>query len=331
MIIKNYELNKEKNLNFSLYLLYGKNEGLKNKVVKENLIGNSKALIQKYEEKEVLDNKEKIISELINKSFFDEEKIFIISRVSEKIIGFILEILEKKISDSKIILKTGILEKKSKLRLLFEKGNNMACVPFYPDELRILFQIANDFFKNKNIPISPELINLIVDRCSGDRMNLDNQLNKISLFMNGETKINYEQIAILTNLSENFSVSDLIENCLLKNSKKTSKILNENSYSSDECMLIIRTLLQKSKRILNLREIYEDTKNLDKTISIYKPPIFWKEKDYVKKQILEWGVDDIKKLIYKINDVELLIKNNSINSINILYDFLYSLSRQTNN
>ncbi len=331
MIIKKHELNNLNNLKISIYLLYGKNDGLKNKVIEENILGKSQPLVQRYEEKEILENKDQLISELINKSFFDSEKVFIISRISTKIIEFVSEILEKKLSECKIILIAGTLEKKSNLRSFFEMDKRLACIPFYPDELKTLFHIAKDFFKTKDVSISPELINLIVDRCAGDRINLHNELNKISLFMKDEKKITYEQIAIITNLSENYSVSELIENCLLRNSKKTSKILNENSYSSEDCILIIRTLLQKSKRILNLREIYDKTKNIDQTIDSYKPSIFWKEKEAVKKQMIEWNKNEIKKLIFNINKVEMLIKNNSLSSMNILYDFLHSFGRQINN
>ena len=103
MIIKKHELNNLKNLNTSIYLLYGKNDGLKSKVIEENILGKSQPLVQRYEEKEILENKDQLISELINKSFFDSEKIFIVSRVSTKIIEFVSEILEKKLSECKII------------------------------------------------------------------------------------------------------------------------------------------------------------------------------------------------------------------------------------
>ena len=191
--------------------------------------------------------------------------------------------------------------------------------------------IANIFFKKLKIPISREAINLIVERCNGDRKNLNNELEKIKNYLNGKSKISIDEIKFLTNLAENFSISELADNCLSKNTNKIIKILNENNFSSEDCIQIARTLLLKSKRVLKLKSECDEGKNIDIVISNYKPPIFWKDKKIVKNQILTWEKNDAENLINKINDIELLIKKNSANSLNIISDFILNTSNKTNN
>ena len=331
MIIKNFELEKIKKSNLFLYLLYGQNEGLKKHVIENCFIKNFKGLIEKYDEKEVIENQDEIHSKIFNKSFFEKEKIILISRTSDKIVNFIERILEKNVSDIKIICLSEILEKKSKLRNLFEKENNLVVIPVYPDDNKTLFTIASNFFKNEKKIISNETINIIVEKSNGDRGNLQNELNKILIFSKDRDKIKQEDIEKLVNLTENFSVSELTDNCLSKNLKRTVKILNENKFNSEDCMLIIRTLLNKSKRIMNLREKFDQTKNLEKTLGSYRPPIFWKDKDLVKKQVINWDLNSVKKLIFKIAEIEILLKKNNYNSLNILYDFIISTSQTSNN
>ena len=187
-------------------------------------------------------------------------------------------------------------------------------------------------FKNNKISISQEIVSLIVDRSSGDRINLNNELNKISLFLLNKEKINIDDVIKLTNLAENYSISELADNCLSKNTNKINKIFNENIFSVDDCILIIRTLLLKTKRLLEIKKINNSNKNIEQIISNFKPPIFWKDKEIVKNQILNWSLKDIEKLIYKINDTELLVKKNSLNSLNIISDFLLSNAlKKTNN
>ena len=134
--------------------------------------------------------------------------------------------------------------------------------------------------------------------------------------------INIEDISRLSNLADNYSVFQLTDNYLAKNSKKVSNILNENNFSYEDCSLIIRTLLNRSKRLLKLITLYEANGSVDMAISSYKPPIFWKEKEVVKKQINSWSIGEIKKIIYRISDLEILIKKNSANSINFVSDFV---------
>ena len=330
MIIKSYEINKINLKKNNVYLLYGENEGFKNKVINDTFKKFSKN-IYRYDEKEILNNKENFFNKILSKSFFETEKLIIILRSTDKIVNIIEEIIEKNIEDTKIILLANILEKKSKLRMLFEKNKNIVCVPFYADNFQTLNNIANTYFREKKIPISQETINILVARSRGDRLNLNNEIIKIENFTKSKKIINVDDILKLTNLAENYSVNELVDSCLAKNSKKTINILNENNYSTEDCILIIKTFLIKAKRLNKLKSQTKENENIDQLITSFKPPIFWKDKEIIKEQIKNWTLKKVENLIYKINEIELLIKKNSSNSINILFDFIITQSNKTNN
>ena len=328
MIIKSFELTKiNNNYQCSLFLLYGQNEGFKNDVIKKYFIDKFKEGIFRYDEKEILDNKTDFFNGIFSKSFFEEKKLFIISRATDKLSDIIEEILEKKIKDVKIVLNSAVLEKKSKLRKLFEKNKDIICIPFYEDNIQTLSTIARDFFKLNKIPISQETINLLIERSRGNRGNLKNELNKIESYTKTHKNINSEEILKLTNLAENYEVSELLDNCLSKNSKKTINILNENNFSIEDCIFIIRSFSIKLKRLYKIHKDYQKNKNLDSIISSYKPPIFWKDKNAIKTQINKSGLINIEDMIFKTNDIELLIKKNSDNAVNILSDFIINTSK----
>ena len=322
MIIKSFELDKIKSSKKKLILIYGLNQGYKNQVIKNLFEKLFEGEILRYDENEILNNHEEFISNLMNRSLFDDNKLIIISRGSDKIVKFINEIIERNIEKIKIIINSDNLEKKSKLRNLFEKEKDLVCIPFYEDNDKSLNIIAQNFFKQKNIKVSQEIINLLIGRSRGDRGNLDNELNKIENLSITKKNIDIEDILKLTNLSENYSVFELAENYLAKNKKQVSKILNENNFANEECILILRTILNRSKRLLRLKESQNETKDIDLTISSFRPPIFWKEKDVVKKQIQSWSDNEVKEMIYKINELEILIKKNSSNSLNFVSDFV---------
>ena len=331
MIIKSFELDKINVKNSNFYLFYGENEGYKNEAIENIFKINISKSIYRYEEKEILDNFESFFESIQSKSFFEKEKLILISRVTDKIKNIIEEIIEKNIEDIKIILNAGILEKKSKLRSLFEKNKNTICVPFYADSNQTLSKIINNFFREKKITVSQEKINLLIDRCRGNRQNLKNELDKIDSFVNNKKNINIDQIMKLTNLAENYNVSELIDSYLTSNFKKTINILNENNFSIEDCMLITRTLLLKSKRLYKLLLEINNNKTIEEAISSFKPPIFWKDKEIVKQQIKNWTLNRTENLIYKTNELELLIKKNSYNSINILSDFIINQQNRINN
>ncbi len=331
MIIKSFELDKINVKSSNFYLFYGENEGYKNEAIEKIFNINISKNIYRYEEKEILDNFESFFESIQSKSFFEKEKLIIISRVSDKIKNIIEEIIEKNIEDIKIVLNSGILEKKSKLRSLFEKNKNIICVPFYADSNQTLSKIINNFFREKKIIVSQEKINLLIDRCRGNRENLRNELDKIDNFVKNKKNINIDQIMKLTNLAENYNVSELIDSYLAANFKKTINILNENNFSIEDCMLITRTLLVKSKRLYKLLLEVNNNKSIEEAISSFNPPIFWKDKETVKQQIKNWSLNRTENLIYKTNELELLIKKNSYNSINILSDFIINQPNRISN
>ena len=331
MIIKTNELQKLTATKYNLYLLYGENRGFKNQFINEKLSLEYNGNIFKYNENEVFKDYETFISSILNKSFFEDKKLYIISDASEKILKLIEDFISSDIEDITIIVVASILDKKSKLRNFFEKGKNTVCIPFYSDQNKTLSIIANNFFKQKKISISQEVINFLIDRCRGDRSNLNNEMNKIYIYASENGKVSFEEVFKITNLAENFSVNELIDNCLAKNKKRISAILNENNFSNEDCILILRTMLSKSKRILKIKKELDNINSLDSIISSFKPPIFWKDKEIVKIQVMNWDETEIENLIYKINDIEYIIKANSVNTLNIVSDFIINTSNKINN
>ncbi len=330
MIYKHFETQK---INFNLnkiILLYGKNEGLKKEIL-ENL-KKDKGDIFNYEEKEILENPEIFLSQITSKSLFEEKKIVIIKRATDKLLKILENIDSQIIDEVTIFIVADNLEKKSKLRSEFEKNKSLVCIPFYPDNDQTLLKLASNFFREKKISLAPTDINLIVGRSAGDRENLLNELHKIELFCATGKKINSNDITKLTNLSENQSISELVDNCLAKNKRKTLNILNENNFASEDCILITRIFLAKLKKILVLSENFQNNKNIDLTISSAKPTIFWKDKEITKQQVIKLPPGDTKFLIYKVNELELLIKQNINNPINLVTDFiLEQTSNRINN
>ena len=323
MILKHYNLTENILKKNNIYLLYGNNEGLKNEVTCK-IIKNNQTL--KYDENEVLNNQNQFYENVTSSSLFESNKTIIVKRTTDKILKIVEEVFNKNNKETCIILNANALEKKSKLRSFFEKEKNVVCIAFYPDNEQTLFKLAYNFFKKKKIIISQANINVIISKCNGDRNNLFNELIKIENFAIEGKKVSTENITKLINLNENHSISELVDNCLAKNKKKIMTILNENNFSNEDCILITRTFLIKTKKILALSKQYEINKNIDLTLSSARPPIFWKDKEIIMQQIYKWTPKKISMLIYKLNELELNIKKNINNSIYLICDFILEQS-----
>ena len=332
MIIKNFEINKINIKNNKYFLLYGQNRGQINEIIRNHFVNNFKQNVYKYDENEIIADKTIFFDQILNTSFFDKEKLIIISRVTDKSRSIIEEIQSKRIEDIVFVLVADVLEKKSKLRKFFEESKNSICIAFYPDTTITLNKIIINFFKQKKILMSQSNINYIISKCNNDRESVINELKKIELLSISKKKITTEDLIKIINLNENHSIFELVDSCLLKDQKKIVNIINENHFTTEDNIKILRTFLIKCKKILKLSTEFEKSKDINTTIANAKPPIFWKEKELVKRQILNWGPNKIHKLILNINSIELQIKKNNSNQINIILDFMFEQSsNKTNN
>ena len=329
MICKFYEVGKYKEkVNF--YLFYGENEGQKSETIESNFNNFTKESTYKYYEKDIIQNKQLFFENIFSKSFFENEKLIIISEVTDKILDLIIEVVEKNIDGIKIILIAKKLEKKSKIRSFFEKEKKVLIVPFYEDTTQNLITIAKRILNEKKINLSQEHLNLIIDRSQGDRISLKNELEKIIELNISKKKIELEDILKLTNLSENYSASELADNCLIKNEKKTINILNENISSNDDTILILKTFLYKLKRLRKLKQNVNQNNDIEKTINSFRPPIFWKDKEKIKQQIKIWDLNDIEEFIVDLNNTESLIKKNPQISNQIMNNMILDKIKKTN-
>ncbi len=331
MILKYFDLKKNLTKNTNFYLLYGPNIGLIEETIDSVFKPTFSKNLYNYEENHILSDENSFKEEIFNKSFFDNDKFIIINRSSDKILNLIKEIIDEKIKDLKIVLKSGVLDKKSKLRAFFEKKENTFIIPFYEDNYQTLTYLTQNFFKEKKIKISSQNINLIIERSKGNRINLKNELEKIANFSQKKLSIDLNEILKITNLAENYNFSELTDQCLAKNRKKTFNILNENNPSPEDNIIILKNFLFKLKRLKKLKKNLNIEKNSDTVISAYKPPIFWKDKEIIKKQLNIWSLNQIQKTIIKINELENLVKNNSQISSLIVNNFIIESLKSTNN
>ena len=329
MIIKVFQAKNILSIKQSFFLLYGENEGYKNQIIESIANGFGESTI-KYDADDIIKNPDIIFAELNNSSLFENKKTIIVSRTTDKFFLAIENLLDKNYEDIKIIFNAGPLDKKSKMRNKFEKSKNLVCIPFYADDVSKLSSLANNFFEKNKIPISQENVNIIAERCRGDRKNLMNELSKIENLVKIKNKVTAEDIIKVTNLAENYSYSELSDHCLNKNLKKINNIINENNFNYEDCIAIVRIMLFKVKRLIILKENQKINTNIDHVISNYRPPIFWKDKELVKSQMKVWSLDNIQRLMYNLGEVELLIKKQNLNAMNILYNFIITQARTNN-
>ena len=334
MIIKSYEIKKNKSnlIKNNFFLLYGENLGLKkdikNFITNEVRQKNKSTEILSLYESEIINDEDTFFNLIYSGSLFSQKKIITIHESTDKLIDIIKDAQNRYSEDIYLIFFSNILDKKSKLRNFFEKEKQLICIPCYLDNEKDLATIAQLELKKNNIILSRESLNLLIEKSNADRNNLRNEIEKIAAYSLNKKKIEIDEIKLLINFSGDYKSDIFVNECLCGNITQYKKIISELYVNTINQILLLRILSNKIHRLLKIKEQNNDQENLENLLNSCKPPIFWKEKPIIKKQLSIWKLNDLKKIIQDINNTEILCKKNPNASNSIFLNLFLEICKK---
>lgn len=325
MILKSFEIenNIQKIQQYKFVLIYGENIGLK-ETLKKNIINlNLKAEIINLYQEDVNKNKNIILNEIKNISLFSEEKIIVLNQIDEKNIIELDKILQSK-EKIKIILIADLLDKKSKLRTIFEKEKDLAIIPCYNDNditLRKLINSELKEFKNLN----SNVINMILNYSNLNRKTIINNLDKIKSFYDKKV-LSEESLEELLNSDRNELFENIRDASLIGDKTKLNNLLSNFAFSNEDAYLYLNMINYRLIKLLEIHKTNESFDDFNVTITKMRPPIFWKDKPVYLKLLKRWHKQSIlEALEYLGHTEEKLKKNSSLNSLTMVKNSILNI------
>jgi len=311
VILKSYivEKNIETLKNYQATLMFGENNGIKDDIIQAIKKQNKDAEIINLFETDILKNSF-LYESVTNKSLFTEKKIIFIHEATDKILNQIIECLEKENNDIQIYIICEILEKKSKLRSLFEKSEKLAIFPCYEDNDRTLLSYVNRELKDVK-GLTGEIINLIINNSNKNRRVIKSEIKKINNFFFGK-KINKQEITEILNIKNNTSFDEIRDGAFNGEKQKINKLLSEVNLLNEDAFYYLNNLNYRTMRLQEIIKISEGNK--DRYVQVLenlKPPVFWKDKPIIIRQLKNWSLKKLTQLTIKIAEAEVLMKKKS--------------------
>ncbi len=328
MILKSYIVEQDVEIlkNYKATLIYGENNGIKNDVKQKIKDNNDGVEILNFFEADLLKNN-LLYDNVSNRSLFSEKKIIFVQEASDKVFDQIEESIEKENNDIKIYIFADILEKKSKLRNLFEKDSKLAIFPCYEDNERTLITYINKEMQDFK-GLTGEIINLIIYNSNLDRRVIKNEINKIKNFFLSK-KINKEEILEILNIKKDSGFDEIRDKALVGEKTKVNKLLSETEILNEEAFFYLNILNYRILRLHQILKMNQDDNNYEKTLKDLKPPIFWKDKPIIIQQLKKWDKKKIEEIIIKIGETEILMKKNSqLRNDVIIKDLIINLTNK---
>ena len=311
MIIKSYIVEQDVSVlnKFKAFLFYGVNDGVKDDVKHQLKQINKNQEIIIFFENEILKNRNILYENIINESLFSEKKIIFIQFATDKILNEIIESLEKKSVDTKIVIIADNLDRKSKLRTLFEKEKKLAVFACYQDNDRSLIDYINKELAGYK-GVTGELVNMMISNSGYNRKIIQNELLKIKNFFL-EKIIKKNQLLEILNIKNDIGFDEIRDNALIGRKNKINKLLSETSILNEESFFYINNLNYRVLKLIEIKKMNEVFNSYEQTLEKIKPPIFWKDKSIYLEQLKKWNLEKLNRAADKIGETEVLIRKNS--------------------
>ena len=329
MILKSYIVEKDlKVLNsYKAVLLYGENNGIKDDVKSKLKNANKDAEKINLFEDEIINDRNILYKNTFNESLFASNKAIFIIGATDKIIDEILECVENENENIKIYIFSENLDKKSKLRNLFEKNKKLAIFPCYEDNDRSLINYISKELEGYS-GLTGEIKNLIISNASMNRKIIQNEILKIKHFFISK-KVDKENILEILNIKNNNSFNEMRDNTLAGEKKKINKLLAETEFLNEDSFVYLNNINYRLTRLLEVRKNNKNIENYEQIVDLLKPPIFWKDKAMFIRQLIKWDIKKLNIAILKIGETEFLMKRNSTVRKDVLIkNLILSLSEQ---
>ena len=328
MILKSYIVEKNPHVleEYQASLFYGENDGIKEDIRTQLKKHNKSAEIINLFELEILKNRNILFENIFNVSLFNEKKIIFIHMATEKILNEILECLEKNNKDVKVYIFSDLLDKKSKLRNLFEKNKNLAILACYADNDRTLIDyISRKLYGYKGV--TGELINLIITNSGSNRKIIQNEIIKIKDFFIDKS-INRNHLLEILNIKNNTSFEEIRDSALAGKKDKINKLLSEIDILNEDCFFYLNIINYRILKLIEIQKKKEDFNTYEKTLENLKPPIFWKDKPLYLEQLKKWNLNKLNKIANRVGETEILMKKNTqIRNDVVIKELIVSLSK----
>tara|TARA_B110000285_G_C15126081_1_gene620349 strand:+ start:1801 stop:2805 length:1005 start_codon:yes stop_codon:yes gene_type:complete len=329
VILKSYIV--EKNINvlneYFMVLIYGVNDGIKDDIKFKIKDLNKNAEITNFFEEEIIKNRNILFETVVNESLFNEKKIIFIHSATDKILNEISECIVKKDKNVKIYVFAENLDKKSKLRNLFEKEKKLAVFACYEDTDTTLISYINSEL-NEHVGLTGELINLIITNSSSNRKIIQSELIKIKNFFINKP-INKNQLEEILNLKNNTGFNEIRDNTLMGRISKINKLLSETDILNEDSFYCLNSLNYRILKLVDIQKIHDPKYSYEKTLDKVKPPVFWKDKSIYLEQLKKWDLKKLSIATLKIAEAEILMRKNILIKKDIIIkNLIVSLSKE---
>ncbi len=320
--------------NINTIFLYGKNVGLVEllhkrtlDILKINI--NDPFNVSKIDGENFKDNPWLLIDSISTLNIFSEKRFILLDlmhiSITKNIENTILKAIEVE-SDNYLLLIKGNNLKQSTFLKHFQNNKNSIIVACYEEKLKTIYDEIKNLFSKHKVYFEDEFINNLALKFNSDSLNNKMEIEKLDSFLTNNKNVTKEMIFKLISKNGNVNFNKVIEYCTNGNVRYALNSFENVYENQNSSMILIRMFVNHFKLIEKILLLTQNGKNLTNVIENFRPPIFFKQKEFIIFQCKVWNLTLINIMITRLINLELKCKLNNVIEKTLMAQFILSTS-----
>lgn len=265
-------------------------------------------LVSEFTESELLLDQARLADEAAALTLTGDRRVVRIRDATDSMTAIVEMHLTKGVGEALIVLRSGDLGPRSKLRRLFEKSQRAAALACYADDDEMLDKIIRDYFSQQNKTIAPETVSYLVANLGVDRAVSRTELAKLAVYVGDEPGVSLGDAMNCIGDSSAFSLEALAfaigDGDHVAVNRTYARCLEEGTGE----IAVIRVIQRHLMRLqLVLAEVAKSG-DTARAMQSLRPPVFFKFEERFRQQVRGWRSVDVRMALSLLLDAEHAIK-----------------------
>ena len=282
----------------------------------------------KIDASEIVSDPNRLIDEALTVPLFGGRRIIWIKDAGGKNLNLaVTRLLKLEDNPSLIVIEAGDLKKGTSLRKLFESDKKAIALPCYTDTGRDIDQLIDQEVKNTSLTISREARMALHSLLGADRLASRGELKKLCLYALGKERIESQDVETIIGDASALEMSELIDAAALGDLDKLDHGLERLEAQGSNASVIAGQTLKHFQWLHRMRSELDRGKQASTIVDSQRPPVFFKRKAAITKQIQLWATNDLSKAMSRLHQTTKTARLNAGLSAAILSETLLTLAR----
>ncbi len=208
--------------------------------------------------------------------------------------------------DATILIEAGDLKKGAPLRTVVEAAESAMALPCYADDGRDIEAVIDDELRKAGLTMALEARQALRRNLGGDRLATRAELQKLTLYAQGQAEISLEDVRSMTGDVSGQSLDDAVDAILDGRINDFDSAFARHCQAGGQPFLALSGTMRQFHALHAMRGAMEEGgRNAASIVAGARPPVFFSRRKLIERTLERWNRQSIERVLARLQNAVL--------------------------